>query len=364
MGSSARTRSSSSAGGQAPSHPARVRNAILAAAADSNASRASKAATFRYDSTGPNLIGYGTGSCGVNGLGCFTRTAPTGFTMWLREHGRVFDWGTLRWCQMQASPTNGCYDAETIALDEFGHVEILNHHANYADERDYTDAVVQTFSRTRPKTGWNMHTYGICDTATLQVRYDLPTLSSLYSRCLDVVTVLSLAVDDTSIPYGGAVDFTSILKVATDTDYGRLSANPIGGRTIRLQRRSVGSSTWANLATLAGTSPTGHVHLDAPAVRYGRLPDGVLDPIQRRRPRRHEPDGARHRRAVHRELSATDRFGVSWLIGGLRSMRVPSGVAVIVLVVLGCSSNAVSTTAPVSIGHTIQRIHGTEPRHG
>ncbi len=237
--------------------PGAVRNAILAAADDSNASRASKSATFRYDSTGRNLIGYGTGSCGVNGLGCFTRTAPTGFTMWLREHGRVFDWGTLRWCQMQASPTNGCYDAETIALDEFGHVEILNHHANYADERDYTDAVVQTFSRTRPKTGWNMHTYGICDTATLQIRYDLPTLSSLYSRCLDLVTVLSLAVDDTSVPYGGAVDFTSILKVATDTDYGRLSANPIGARTIRLQRRAVGSSTWANLTTLAGTSPTG-----------------------------------------------------------------------------------------------------------
>jgi hypothetical protein len=237
--------------------PGAVRNAILAAAADSNASRASKAATFTYDSGGPNLIGYGTGSCGVNGLGCFTRTAPTGFTMWLREHGRVFDWGTLRWCQMQASPTNGCYDAETIALDEFGHVEVLNHHVNYSDERDYTDAVVQTFSRTRPKPGWNMHTYGICDTATLQIRYDLPTLSSLYSRCLDLATVLSLAVDDTSIPYGGAVDFTSILKVATDTDHGRLSANPIGARTIRLQRRAIGSSTWTNLTTLGGTSPTG-----------------------------------------------------------------------------------------------------------
>ena len=177
-----------------------VRNAILAAAADSNGSRASKSATFAYDSTAANLIGYGTGTCGVNGLGCFTRTAPTGFTMWLREHGRVFDWGTLRWCQMQASPTNGCYDAETIALDEFGHVEVLNHHVNFADESDYTDAVVQTYSRTRPKTGWDMHAYGPCDTATLQMKYDLPTLSSLYSRCLDVATVLTLSISDTSIP--------------------------------------------------------------------------------------------------------------------------------------------------------------------
>jgi hypothetical protein len=237
--------------------PGAVRNAILAAAAGSNATRASKAAMFGYDGTASNSIGYGTGSCGVNGLGCFTRSAPTGFTMWLREHGRVFDWGTLRWCQMQASPTNGCYDAETVALDEFGHIQILDHHLNYADERDYTEAVVQTFSRTRPKAGWNSHGYGICDTATLQIKYDLPTLSSLYSRCLDLVTVLSLAVSDTSIVYGGLVDVVSVLKVVTDSDYGRLSANPIGARTIRLQRRAVGSSSWVNFVTLPHTSPTG-----------------------------------------------------------------------------------------------------------
>lgn len=241
--------------GSAP--PGAVRNAVLAAAADSNASRASKAATFAYAASGSNLIGYGTGTCGVNGLGCFTRTAPTGFTMWLREHGRTFDWGTLRWCQMQAQPTNGCYDAETIALDEFGHVEGLDHHVNLADESDYTDAVVQTFSRTRPKTGWNMHTYGICDTATLQITYDLPTLSSLYSRCLDVVTNVNLGVSDASVAYSASVDISAVLKVVTDADYGRLSANPIGGRTVRLQRRAIGSSTWTNLVTLNHTSPTG-----------------------------------------------------------------------------------------------------------
>jgi hypothetical protein len=237
--------------------PSAIRSAVLAAAADSNASRAARAATFAYDSTATNPVGYGTGTCGVNGLACFTRTVPTGFTMWLREHGRVFDWGTLRWCQMQSSPTNGCYDAETIALDEFGHIEVLNHHANYADERDYTDAVVQTFSRTRPKTGWDMHVYGPCDTATLQMKYDVTTLSSLYSRCLDLTTVLTMSISDTSIPYAGLVDFTAYLKIATDTDYGRLSANPIGARTVRLQRRAVGSTTWTNLITLSAGSTTG-----------------------------------------------------------------------------------------------------------
>ena len=43
--------------------------------------------------------------------------------MWFREQGRVFDWGTLEWCQMYTTAPNGCYDVETVALDEFGHVE-------------------------------------------------------------------------------------------------------------------------------------------------------------------------------------------------------------------------------------------------
>jgi hypothetical protein len=237
--------------------PSAMKSAIRAAADDSNATRASRAATFVYDTAGTNNIGYGTGTCGVNGIGCFTRTAPTSFTMWLRQHGRTFDWGTLRWCQMQAEPTNGCYDAETIALDEFGHIEILNHHVNYADERDYTDAVVQTFSRTRPKTGWNMHTYGVCDTATLQVKYDVPTLSSPYSRCLDLTTIVTLGVNDSSVAFGAAVDFGSLLRVATNTSYERLSANPLGKRTVRLQRRAIGSTTWTNFYTLPASTPTG-----------------------------------------------------------------------------------------------------------
>ena len=106
--------------------------------------------------------------------------------MWLREHGRVFDWGTLRWCQMYASPPNGCYDAETIALDEFGHIQGLDHHVNHSDDRDYLDAVVQTFSRTQPSSGWNMHVYGRCDVATLQLRYDVASWTTPYSTCLDL----------------------------------------------------------------------------------------------------------------------------------------------------------------------------------
>ena len=237
--------------------PAAMRTAINAGAGDVVETRASRAATFAYDTAGTSPIGYGTGTCGVNGLACFTRDAPNGFTMWFREQGRVFDWGTLKWCQMYTNPPNGCYDVETVALDEFGHVEGLGHHDNFADESDYTDAVVQTFSRTRPREGYNMHVLGVCDIAMLQIRYDIPGASSPYSTCLDLATVMTMTRSAASVPYGGTVTFTALLKVVSDADYGRLSGNPVSGRAVRLQRRPPGTTTWTNVASMTPTSPTG-----------------------------------------------------------------------------------------------------------
>jgi hypothetical protein len=238
--------------------PAAIKTAIRAAAADATGTRASKAATFAYDANGTNLIGYGVGAtCGPNGIACFTRDAPDGFTMWFREQGHAFDWGTLKWCQSSASPPNGCFDAETIALDEFGHVEILNHHVNYADERDFEDAVVQTVSRAKPQAGWNTHRFGTCDVATLQREYDVPTTTAKYATCLDLSTTLTIAASPVSVAYGGTTTLTATLKVADVAAYERIRGNPVSGRTISLQRRVAGTTTWIAVGTMAvGSSGT------------------------------------------------------------------------------------------------------------
>lgn len=232
-----------------------IASAIKAAAADATATRASRAATFAYATSGPNLIGYGTGAtCGVNGLACFTRNAPNGFTMWLREQGHIFDWGTLKWCQATTAAPTGCYDAETIALDEFGHIEGLDHHVNAADGSDYLDAVVQTYSRTKSKAGWNMHVFGPCDVASLQLIYDVQSWAAKYSTCHDLATTLTVLAPVT-LAYGATATVQATLKVADVDAYQRLGANPVSGRVVTLQTRAPGSATWLTAGSMA-TGPT------------------------------------------------------------------------------------------------------------
>ena len=237
---------------------AAVATAIKAAAADASSTRAAKAPTFLYASGGANPIGYGVGAtCGVNGIACFTRDAPNGFTMWLREQGHVFDWGTLKWCQTYASPPNGCYDAETISLDEFGHVDGLGHHVNKDDDSDYLDAVVQTYSRTRPNAGWNVHAFGRCDTATLQLRYDVTSASAKYSTCLDMSTVLTMSASPTAIVIGGSTMLTATLRVVDADPYLLIGGNAVSARSVTLQKRPPGTTTWTTVGPMnAGSTGT------------------------------------------------------------------------------------------------------------
>jgi hypothetical protein len=238
--------------------PSAFRSAILAAATDVAETRRSRAALFEYRSGASNPIGYGSGAtCGTNGIACFTRTLPSSFTMWFRPQGHVFDWGTLKWCQAYATAPNGCYDVENIALDEFGHIEGLAHHVNYSDNSDYLDAVVQTYSRTKPNDGWNKHTFGPCDVATLQKLYDIQTTAQKYSTCLDLATVMTMTSTATTVPSGGSVTLTATLRVVDLDSYGLVGNNLVSKRVVRLQRRLVGATTWTTAGTMtAGASGT------------------------------------------------------------------------------------------------------------
>lgn len=239
--------------------PSSIKAAINAAAGDANDSRRSKAPVFGYASGASNTISYGIDApCGVNGLACFRRDAPDWFAVYLRENGHRFDWGTLKWCEATDRVT-GCFDAENITLDELGHVLGLDHHVNYADDSDYGDAVVQTYSRAKPREFYAAHVFGRCDIATLQQVYDVLTTTTPYSTCLDVPSTLSMTATKTSVVAGSVVTFTATLR---SNGSGRLSNNLVSGRLVVLQQRT--SSGWTDVLTMnpgasAGTYTTGLV---------------------------------------------------------------------------------------------------------
>lgn len=242
--------------GQVP--PAWLASAINAGAADSNATRKSQAALYKYADSAPSAIAYGNPvPCSSYGIACMNRTGvPTSFAgVWFRPHGAVLDWGTLRWCQAQSTPTNGCYDARRVALDEFGHIQMLGHHVNYDDERDYLDAIVQFAGRSRAKEGWDAHAYGRCDVARLQLEYELISAADPVSTCLNLSTSLTIAADPTIVLVGGSVRVTGELEIASATAAKRLSGDPLSKRTVILQKRSLGATTWSTVLTM--TSITG-----------------------------------------------------------------------------------------------------------
>ncbi|HEX5015639.1 MAG TPA: hypothetical protein VFV72_15950 [Candidatus Limnocylindrales bacterium] len=239
--------------------PSKMRDAVVAAADDANGSRGSRAPSIVYAAGGSSTVEYGANVfCGVAGLACADGwDAPDTFRVAFRSHGWQFDWGKLQWCQLQSTPQNGCYDIENVGLDEFGHVLGLNHHANYSSESDYLDAVVQTVSHARAKVGWNAHDFGRCDTAKLQLRYDMVNSARKYSTCLDIATALSMSASDRSISLGETVTFTVVVQVADSASYEKLRSNWVSERRIVLERRAPGSSTWTQVAVVPPIASSG-----------------------------------------------------------------------------------------------------------
>ncbi len=239
--------------------PAWAAAEIDAAADDIERTINSRAATFTRVASSGNRIYYGIlVPCSSYGIACMDRSgAPDSFTgMWFRPHNYPFDWGTLKWCQAMATMANGCYDVENVALDEFGHMELLGHHVNYSDERDFSDSVVQFAARNRPKEGWNQHFLGRCDVARLQLEYSLQSSSDHVSTCLNLATTLAIG-GPTSVATGGSARITGTLKIAVASAARELSGDNLSGRSVTLQRRALGSTSWSTVGAVPPSATAG-----------------------------------------------------------------------------------------------------------
>jgi hypothetical protein len=230
--------------------PAWIRPAINAAAADSNQTRASRAAIFSFDAEAVSWIGY-TADMATGAIGYAVRNVPNSFKVRLRPHGFVFDWGTLRWCQFYDAPPTGCYDAEMVTLHELGHVQTLGHIDDSPEPFEFwTDSIMHAGVKSKAKAGWNLHEWGRCDVARLQIRYQPLDTTTPISTCMSLPTTAGLAASSTSVAYGALVSFTATLSISPDAQYPKLAGDRLSERTVVLQRRASANDAWSTYANM------------------------------------------------------------------------------------------------------------------
>jgi hypothetical protein len=236
--------------------PSWLQPLVHAAASDVNNSRASRAPTFSYSSSGIGTVAYNTGpNCGSGALACFRRY-PTGntFLMEIRRQGQLVSWGTIRWCHTYTSWPTGCFDAELSAAHEFGHIQVLDHNDLGTT---YPATIMNSVQAANPSFGWNQHMLGRCDVARLQMTYDVQSWSQPISSCLSIPTTSTLSTSATSVRAGTAVTFTATVRTSTSSAYGRLADNPLHARTVVLQRAAIGGSSWIDVTTMSPAAAAG-----------------------------------------------------------------------------------------------------------
>lgn len=244
--------------------PEWMRTAVVNAAGDSTRSRRAKAAVIVQRSGGDSWVSYTADLPSSTALAFAARNAPERFRVWMRVQGYRFDWGVLRWCQFYDDPPNGCFDARTVALHEFGHVQALQHSSVQPPH-----TVMQPISLAKPKDHYNARDFGPCDVAGLQIRYEPLSPSTPISTCLSLASDLTLATSGTAVSSGEYVTLTATLLIDPTVSFAKLAGDPLSGRSVILQRRSPGTSSWTNVSAMSAGSAEGRYRLTVkPAATY------------------------------------------------------------------------------------------------
>jgi hypothetical protein len=173
----------------------------------------------------------------------------------MRPHGYDFRWGTLRWCERSGG--DGCFDAEHVALHEFGHAVGLDHPESAGYHLSPNATVMHQVTPAKPDTAWARHSFGSCDIASLQEQYGLPTMSTAIPTCNDVQTTLTLDVSDTTLTSGQRVTFRATLRIKGSTAYGQLSGIRLNAREVQLRRRTAGTTGGWTISTMRATETPG-----------------------------------------------------------------------------------------------------------
>jgi hypothetical protein len=192
-------------------------------------------------------------------LGCADGSNHSAWKIWLRKTP------SHPWCQV--SNVTGCYDLERVLIHEVGHIGgYLGH--NVADT-NYLDTVMTVAPPKKGVSGYNIHHLQRCDEATMQLLYDVKSISGPYADCFadiagsgttGLLPTLTSNGDGLGDCYGVMVPVSGRLAIKSTTSYQELSGNALAGRVVSFDRRVAGTTTWTTdvATTTTTTGATGN----------------------------------------------------------------------------------------------------------
>lgn len=225
-----------------------------------------------YSSSGTARVFYrlqSTSPCsGRTGwIGCAKFGGTTAFELYVRDLAGHPDWGWYE-ASSSCSGIGVCFYMKRSILHELGHAIFSFGH----DDQGEDDTVMASFQPAASATGWNRKVWQRCDQAASQLLWGARNVAGPIGECMDHVTgagsnglktEVTLGASDTMVCVGESVNLSGTLSIAVNSNYGRLSGDPLGSRTVTIKRdgavwvtRTTGSTT-GNYSATASFSTAG-----------------------------------------------------------------------------------------------------------
>ncbi len=165
------------------------------------------------------------------------------------------DWG---WYEngLSCAGDSVCFYMKRTIVHELGHAILSLGH----DGQGESNTVMGTVQPWASNLGWNRREWLRCDQARTQLLWGARNVAGPIAGCFDDIsgagsnglnTVVSLTANDTYVCLNQSVTLSGSLTIASNTNYDRLSGDPLGSRVVTIKRDGV---TWATRTT---GSPTG-----------------------------------------------------------------------------------------------------------
>jgi hypothetical protein len=209
-------------------------------------------------------------------LGCNPAGGIRGFTIYVRQVPSASA-PTWLWYHRDSTcqdvypgdgfATSVCFSVLRVTAHEATHLTLLRPHYDTGDDGE-------TFMQSRTPTpngspaNWNRKSFLPCDEAAAQLEYGLLDPAGGYADCFATTpgdgakglnSALSLA-SATSITrcWNTSATASGRLALGDDAAYEDLRGTPLAGRSIRIDRRPIGDTTWTNgIAAATATAAAG-----------------------------------------------------------------------------------------------------------